>query len=146
MQEVQLFTADADQQAMTMGLRTHAIGSPRTDPPPQNGCTTSKTSIKEESKCQDQTIQPSLALHTHCSATSLHSHGLSQGLTASGDPVSKLGCKLREVTADSEEVKRGSSGETDDGSAQSSNPAVSLGPCHMSSTQQQHSGEAGSGG
>lgn len=136
-QEVQLYTADADQQAMTMGLRTHALGPTQTSPTLKRP-SSSKVSIKEESDSQGQSRQPCLASHTHCSASSL------QDVTAAPDAatVTRLACKMHEVTADSEEVKRGS-GEPGGGSPQSSNPVsvASLGPCRMSSTQRYQSGE-----
>ena len=136
-QEVQLYTADADQQAMTMGLRTHALGPTQTSPTLKRP-SSSKVSIKEESDSQGQSRQPCLASHTHCSASSL------EDVTAAPDAatVTRLACKMHEVTADSEEVKRGS-GEPGGGSPQSSNPVsvASLGPCRMSSTQRYQSGE-----
>ncbi len=145
MQEVQLFTADADQQALTMGLRTHAIGPIKQDPTPQDGCITSKVAFKEEPDSQENNTQQES--QAHCSANSLHAQGHLQGVTARSDTVNKPACKMREVTADSEEVKRSSSREPDGGSPQSSNPA-SLGQQRMSSTQRQQSGDlqTGSGG
>jgi hypothetical protein len=147
LQEVQLFTADADQQALTMGLRTHAVGPIKQDPTPQDGCTTSKVAFKEEPDSQENHTQQDSASQAHCSANSLHAQGHLQGVTARSDTVNKPACKMREVTADSEEVKRSSSREPDGGSPQSSNPA-SLGPHRMSSTQRQQSGDlqTGSGG
>ncbi len=149
LQEVQLFTADADQQALTMGLRTHAVGPIKQDPTPQDGCTTSKVACKEEPDSQEINTQQDLAdaSQAHCSANSLHAQGHLQGVTARSDTVDKPACKMHEVTADSEEVKRSSSREPDGGSPQSSNPA-SLGQHRMSSTQRKHSGDlqTGSGG
>ena len=140
-QEVQLYTADADQQAMTMGLRTHALGPTQTSPTLKRP-SSSKVSIKEESDSQGQSRQPCLASRTHCSASSL------EDVTAAPDAatVTRLACKTHEVTADSEEVKRGS-GEPSGGSPQSSNPVsvASLGPCRMSSTQRYQSGELQTG-
>ncbi len=132
-----------------MGLRTHAIGPIKQDPTPQDGCTTSKVAFKEEPDSQENnTRQDSAdASQAHCSANSLHAQGHLQGVTARSDTVNKPACKMREVTADSEEVKRSSSREPDGGSPQSSNPA-SLGPHRLSSTQRQQSGDlqTGSGG
>ncbi len=162
MQEVQLYTVDADQQAMTMGLRTHALGTSHLDSPTLKRFTNGTISVKEESdsqghnsqgqNSQGQNTEPCLATRTHCSATSLHAQGHRQGNTARSDTgaATKPACRLHEVTADSEEVKQSSSRDTDGGSPQVSSPApgATLGPCRMSSTQQQQSGElqTGSGG
>ncbi len=130
-----------------MGLRTHAVGPIKQDPTPQDGCTTSKVAFKEEPDSQENHTQQDSASQAHCSANSLHAQGHLQGVTARSDTVNKPVCKMREVTADSEEVKRSSSREPDGSSPQSSNPA-SLGPHRMSSTQRQQSGDlqTGSGG
>ena len=130
-----------------MGLRTHTIAPIKQDPTPQDGCTTSKVAFKEEPDSQENNTQQDLASQAHCSANSLHAQGHLQGVTARSDTVNKPACKMREVTADSEEVKRSSSREPDGGSPQSSNPA-SLGQHRMSSTQRQQSGDlqTGSGG
>lgn len=133
-----------------MGLRTHPIAPIKQDPTPQDpqdGCTTSKVAFKEEPDSQENHTQQDLASQVHCSANSLHAQGHLQGVTARSDTANKPACKMREVTADSEEVKRSSSREPDSGSPQSSNPA-SLGQHRMSSTQRQQSGDlqTGSGG
>ncbi|DBA84996.1 TPA: hypothetical protein ACH3X2_005734 [Trebouxia sp. C0005] len=147
LQDVQLFTADADQQALTMGLRTHPIGPIKQDPIPQDGCTTSNVAFQEEPDSQENNTQQDLAPQAHCSANSLHAQGHLQGVTAQSDAVNKPACNLREVTADSEEVKCSTSRESNGGSPQSSNPA-SLGQQRMSSTQRQQSEDlqTGSGG
>jgi len=130
-----------------MGLRTHTIGPIKQDPSPQDGCTLGKIAFKEETDSQGNDTQQDLASQAHCSANSLHAQGHLQGVTARSDTVNKPACKMHEVTADSEEVKRSSSREPDGGSPQSSNPA-SLGQQRMSSTQRQQSGDfqTGSGG
>ncbi|DBA94542.1 TPA: hypothetical protein ACH3X1_002127 [Trebouxia sp. C0004] len=147
LQEVQLFTADADQQALTMGLRTHSVGLIKQDPTPQDGCSPGKVAFKEESDSQENNTQQDLASQLHCSANSLHAQSHLQGVTARSDTVNKPACKMREVTADSEEVKCSDSRKHDGGSPQSSNPA-SFGQQRMSSTQRQQSEDlqTGSGG
>ena len=142
LQEVQLYTADADQYMTPMGLRTPLV-NPLSEPQ-------SKDHAKADSDSPENGGQQCHQTRTHCSANSMQAQGHLQGIAgrpATAGATAKQGAKMREASADSEEVKRGASSDRSGGSPHSRSPG-SLGPCRLSTTQRQHSGDlqTGSGG
>ena len=128
-QEVQLYTADVDHTALTMGLRTPTM-SPASQSPKLPG-----NSHDKETRS---------ATMTHCSASSFHApEPMKEVKRDSSTPATK-GTKpvgqVHEVSGDSEEDKTSSSVGRDTRSPETSSPP-SLGPCGASFTKRQRSGE-----
>ena len=136
-----------------MGLRvpTATAASPDSSKH-KRPASSSKASPPDPKHAPDQEAdkQARSASLTHCSASSLHAHGRhTKGSSKQGSPLLSADgakpavCRVREASADSEEVKTSSSVERDSGSPETSSPASALRPraYDASCTQQDGSGE-----
>lgn len=138
-QEVQLYTADPDQDALTVGLRIPPM-HPATDSP-------KPTSNRQA----DKQSTPSATM-THCSASSLDVQRRIKGLKQPNSPPTALdGIKplgrprVHEMSADSEEEKTSSSVGRGSRSPETSSaplgPCGPCGPCGASFSKREGSGE-----
>ena len=166
LQEVQLYTADLDQHLHTgrpcifpVGASLAAEADCKTqidyNPQVKNEADSQEQGCAQQPCCQGRTQQPCCQAKTHCSANSLQAQGHLQGIAGQHNNPDATGSgkqsgKMREASADSEEVKGGCSSEVSGGehSTPHSRSPASLGPCRMSTTQRQQSGDlqTGSGG
>ena len=156
-QEVQLYTADPDPSALSTGLRAPALISSPVLLNHKRLTNSSKASPPEveQSPSEPPDKQTRSATMTHCSASSLHAHGphgpytkgFNQGTSQPSAEGVKPEGRMREVSADSEEVKTSSSVGRNSGSPELSSPAVAspAGPCGTSFTQRANSGELQTG-
>ena len=148
-QEVQLFTADVDHKIMTMGLRTSAceVGTSKADSssPLQQTYRATAPMVKSSSHSPEQDNNNNvnhLSSPTHCSTSNLLSQGLLQGSSSrsSSAAAARTLSRVREVTADSEEIKEepGTSSGMDSPQCSSPKYAVAqfLGSGRLSSSQQ----------
>lgn len=129
-QEVQLYTADATQVALTVGSRVHTM-SPASE------------SHKPPSSSHKATKERPSATMTHCSASSFHDHGHAKG-AKQGSPASAVEggmpvSQVHEVSADSEEEKTCSSRGRVNWSPESS--ALVAGSCGASFIKQEAPGK-----
>ncbi|KAL3162881.1 hypothetical protein ABBQ32_009330 [Trebouxia sp. C0010 RCD-2024] len=130
LQEVQLYTADATQVALTVGSRVHTM-SPASE------------SHKPPSSSHKATKERPSATMTHCSASSFHDHGHAKG-AKQGSPASAVEggmpvSQVHEVSADSEEEKTCSSRGRVNWSPESS--ALVAGSCGASFIKQEAPGK-----
>ena len=129
-QEVQLYTADATQAALTMGSHAPTM-SPASE------------ALKPPSSSQEPAKPRPSATMTHCSASSFHEQRHTKG-AKQGSPVSAtegglaVG-RVHEVSADSEEEKTCSSRGRVSWSPDSSS-ALLAGSCSASFTKREHPG------
>lgn len=139
-QEVQLYTAEPDQNALTMGLRAPTMSPASASP-------------KLPSDSQQPDKQNPSVTTTHCSASSLHVHQHRKGLkqqhqnsASASDGVKPVGRPtVHEVSADSEEEKTSSSVGRGSRSLETSSaptgPCGPCGPCGASFSKREGSGE-----